>query len=92
MGKKCVQHVGKAWTNLWKSLLYTQVRLPRFCIVGKYDSCTLSVHSIVHTLKQHVLQIDRKHLYTVSTIPTITTICLKNKRHISTYLTQRSFS
>lgn len=84
MGKKCVQPSDKASKTLCRSLTYPQNLLSNLVCVGKSSIQSASLLSQIHRQYASFQQVMSTGLYTVSTVPTITTICLKNKRQLIT--------
>ena len=84
MGKKCVQPSDKASKTLCRSLTYPQNILSNLVYVGKSGVQSKTLPSQIHRQFTSFQQIISTGLYTVSTMPTITTICLKNKRQLIT--------
>ncbi len=80
MGKKCVQTVGTARTTLGTSQTYTQYKTTYYTTVGKYGVQSPTLRQTIHTIRQAADIIGNGWLYPVSTQPTITTKCLKNKK------------
>lgn len=84
MGKKCVQPSNKARITLCRSLTYPQ-NLPGLLVhVGKSGTQSKALLSQIHRQFASFQQVISAGLYTVSTVPTITTTCLKNKRQLIT--------
>ncbi len=81
MRKKCVQLWQKHGTTLWESRLFTQPRAYLTRTVGKYRVQPDVVRAMFHNLFSQNYSCYATDLSLVSTEPTITTICLKNKNH-----------
>jgi hypothetical protein len=84
MGKKCVQPSNKARITLCISDTYPQNILSFLVHVGKSSVQSKALLSQIHRQFTSFYQVIAAGLYTVSTVPTITTICLKNKRQLIT--------
>ncbi len=84
MGKKCVQAVQTVRRKVCTTVSYTRGFLARLVAV-----CTNSVHPLlspvaIHSTYSTYSNLNIIGLYTVSTEPTITTICLKNNKTVKT--------
>ena len=81
MGKKCVQTVYSACKTLCTSWVYAQVASFQSEYVGNKQIYSGSLLANLHSLLSVFNLCRTTDLYTVSTQPIITTICLKNKNH-----------
>jgi hypothetical protein len=84
MGKKCAQAVQTVRRKMCTSASYAHVVL-----LDIMELCTNSVHPLffpatVHNTYSTYSTFKNVGLYTVSTEPTITTICLKNNKTVKT--------
>lgn len=84
MGKKCVQPSNKTRITLCRSLTYPQIAAAFLLSVGKSGTQSKALLSQIHRRSSTPKQMVNKVLYTVSTTPITTTICLKNKRQLIT--------
>lgn len=84
MGKKCVQLVNKVRITLCRSLTYPQNLLPSLLTVGKSSIQSRYLQPQIHRQLSSLQQVMAAGLCTVSTTPTITTICLKTFKDIKT--------
>ncbi len=84
MGKKCVQPSNKTLITLCISGTYPQNLLSLLVRVGKSSVQSKALLPQIHRQFISFQQVISAGLYTVSTVPTITTICLKNKRQLIT--------
>ena len=79
MRKKCVQLWQNLRTTLWETRFFAQPLRQRASVVGNIDVHPGFVPAIFHSQKARLSICLYPDLYRVSTGPTITTICLKNK-------------
>ena len=84
MGKKCVQLVQMLREKMCTSLIYAQALVQGFYAVCTKVFLPLTFPTTIHMLFSPSLILRTAALYTVSTKPTITTICLENIRQEKT--------
>lgn len=83
MGKKCVQPSNKLRITLCRSLTYPQYLFTYLVRVGKSGAKSKALLPQIHRQFSSFQQVMTDGLYTVSTTPTITTVCLKNNKTIN---------
>lgn len=84
MGKKCAQLVEGVRINLWETLVYTHSVLKNYTSLG-ISALYPQAHKVYfHTLKTCYSIWEDHKLYTPSTPPTVTTICLFIKNQLKT--------
>lgn len=81
MRKKCVQLMQRSRITLWVTRFCAQRTDQITRRVGKFSVHAKLVPALFHRLFTQINPRCNADLYPFSTIPTITTICLKNKDH-----------
>ncbi len=84
MGKKCVQLVQMLREKMCTSLIYAQALVRGFYTVCTTETLPLTFPTAIHMVFSPSLILQTAGLYTVSTTPTITTICLEKIRQEKT--------
>ena len=82
MGKKCVQLVQFFSKTLCINTTYSQLHRVSFINLGTNLVHTQVVTQLFHNLISSTLKGYYRRFYTVPTQPTITTICLYNKKPV----------
>lgn len=82
MGKKCVQNVNTLRTGLGISVSYTHQGIAVFARLLKKFTHPHTFTQVFHKLILPYLICENSWFYPGSTMPTITTICLFNKKPV----------
>ena len=80
LSTKCVQHVQTVCKKMCTSWVSTQAEGYAVAGMCTNNEKSTSTQQLVHMLKMSFLIYKPPHLYTLSTEPTITTICINTLR------------